>query len=65
MAAFELTVKGSVELDGDVVEKIREIVREEIAAHEERLSGRPEVIALREEGKKALSAHLQSDQFKA
>lgn len=38
---------------------IRKVVREELAAHEERLKGDPEIIALSEEKRKALSDYLK------
>lgn len=46
-------------LAGEVVEPLREIIREELAAHEERLKGEPVVIALSEEKKRALADYLK------
>lgn len=59
----DVVEKSQYELDKEkgfpLRDYIREIVREEIAAHEERLRGEPEIIALSEEKKLALSNYLK------
>jgi hypothetical protein len=69
------STEGSKELAGEVIvplkiefvegselpleELIRKVVREELAAHGERLTGEPEVIAISDENKKALADYLK------
>lgn len=55
MAKSNLELK----ISSDLKEVIREIIREELAAREERLNDKPEIIALSEEKKKLLGDYLK------